>query len=81
MKRERSNPNIECQKDCPDRSATCHASCDKHRLAWEARRELNEKRQKQYEVSAYQIKEVRKSKNCRGAPHVINNYRPKGDSK
>ena len=29
---------IVCPKDCPERSAECHATCQSYREAWEANR-------------------------------------------
>lgn len=68
-----------CDKDCANRSPTCHATCEKYLAAWKERRERNEKLKKQGEITAYTIEEVRKTK--RNGHHGLKKLRPKGGGK
>lgn len=51
-----------CRKDCPDRSATCHAECIKYLDFYAWCKEAREQERKQSVTMDYIAKEVRKGK-------------------
>ena len=71
----RLKPESECPQDCPGRSATCHATCEKHLSAWRERREQDAKLLERAEVTDYTVKEIMKLK--KGRVHDFDRYRPK----
>ena len=50
-----------CKKDCPGRSATCHAECDDYLAFNEHNMKRNLKRRQESEIFDYVNKEVAKS--------------------
>lgn len=53
---------IPCKKDCPRRSATCHAECEDYLAFVEDTRQRREQRRLKRITDGYVTKEVRKAK-------------------
>lgn len=51
---DKDNP---CKRDCPDRSATCHAECERYAAYWKQKREENEKSHIE-QRSVYHVREM-----------------------
>lgn len=51
-----------CRKDCPDRSATCHAECIKYLDFYAWCKEAREQERQHRIPTGYIVNEVRKSK-------------------
>ena len=68
----RRKVETDCPQDCPDRSATCHATCEKYIAAWNQRRE--EENGPRFVVGDYcfQMIELTKKRGCR----PLSKYRP-----
>lgn len=51
-----------CKRDCPDRSATCHAECVKYLTFYAWCKEAREKERQDRIPTGYIVNEIRKAK-------------------
>lgn len=51
----------ECPRDCPDRSATCHATCERYLTGWRSRREQARRKMTIGKVNEYACEMIEKT--------------------
>ena len=64
-----------CEKDCPNRHAECHGSCEKYLAFHRTRRAENEENVRRKEISYFCNDSVRRTQ--AGYYNRVNHYRPK----
>ena len=53
-----------CAPDCPERSPTCHATCEKYKAASEKNRKVNEERARQHRAEYYPCATMKKNRSA-----------------
>ena len=64
-----------CERDCPDRSPSCHGTCEKYLQFHEDRKAQNEAKLKEKTIDRMNTDSIRRAKN--GNYNSIRRYRPK----
>lgn len=57
----RREVETECPRDCPERSATCHATCERYLTGWRSRQEANKRKMKNGKVDEYACEMIEKT--------------------
>lgn len=65
-----------CPKNCPERSVTCHSTCEKYLKHWEASQKRYEKRVKEQSIDNHTQESIRRKTHMKP---VILDYKDRGN--